>query len=409
MRKQFFYTLLIASFFSAKLYAQNNAGQKERDYLIQSLTKMADPMFNALSQKKLKQLMPVDRSPAMVTAKRIPTTTHLEAFARLLGGMAPWLELGPDDTKEGKLRKKYIDLAVLCIKNGADSLSPDYLDFNIQGQSLVDAAFLAHALLRAPTQLWGRLDDATKKNLVSALKLTRSTKPGQNNWLLFSGMVEACLLTFTGECEQSRIDYAITKHKEWYKGDGVYGDGKDFHFDYYNSFVIHPMMLDILRVMKEKGISTAMDFATELKRSVRYAEIQERMISPEATYPIVGRSIAYRFGAFQSLAQMALQKTLPVHVSEQQVRAALYSVIKKQIEAPNTYDANGWLQIGVYGKQPGMGDYYISTGSLYLCAQAYLMLGLPPTDSFWNGDDQDWTTKKVWKGEEVPIDHAIEN
>ncbi|MES2374197.1 MAG: DUF2264 domain-containing protein [Bacteroidota bacterium] len=409
MHKLPFYILLIASLFSTSIYSQNDAGQKERAYLIQTLTKMADPMFTALSLKKLKQQMTVERSPAMVNARRNPTTTHLEGFARLLGGMAPWLELGPDETKEGKLRKKYIDLAVQCIRNGVDSSSPDYLAFNIQGQSLVDAAFLAHALLRAPTQLWGNMDEATRKNFVSAMKLTRSTKPGENNWLLFSGMVEACLLKFTGECDQKRIDYAVQKHKEWYKGDGVYGDGKDFHFDYYNSFVIHPMMLDILRVTKEKGITTPMDFATELKRSVRYAEIQERLISPEATYPIVGRSIAYRCGAFQSLAQMALQKTLPEHVSEQQVRAALYSMIKKQFDAPNTYDAKGWLTIGVYGHQPGMGDYYISTGSLYLCAQAFLMLGLPSTDSFWNGDDQDWTTKKVWKGVEVPIDHAIEN
>lgn len=409
MYKHSFYILLIASLFSTSVYSQNDAGQKERACLIQTLTKMADPMLNALSQKKFKQQMTVERSPAMVNARRNPTTTHLEGFARLLGGMAPWLELGPDETKEGKLRKKYIDLAVQCIRNGVDSSSPDYLAFNIQGQSLVDAAFLAHALLRAPTQLWGNMDDVIRKNFVSAMKLTRSTKPGENNWLLFSGMVEACLLKFTGECDQKRIDYAIQKHKEWYKGDGVYGDGKDFHFDYYNSFVIHPMMLDILRVTKEKGITTPMDFATELKRSVRYAEIQERLISPEATYPIVGRSIAYRCGAFQSLAQMALQKTLPEHVSEQQVRAALYSMIKKQFEAPNTYDANGWLTIGVYGHQPGMGDYYISTGSLYLCAQAFLMLGLPSTDSFWNGADQDWTTKKVWKGVEVPIDHAIDN
>jgi hypothetical protein len=409
MHKHLFYILLIVSFSSVNVYSQNNAGQKERAYLIQTLTTMADPMLTALSQKKLKQQMTVERSPAMVNAKRNPTTTHLEGFARLLGGMAPWLELGPDETQEGKLRKQYIGLAVQCITNGVDSLSPDYLAFNIQGQSLVDAAFLAHALLRAPKQLWGNLDEITRKNLVSALKLTRSTKPGQSNWLLFSGMVEACLLQFTGECDQTRIDYSIQKHKEWYKGDGVYGDGKDFHFDYYNSFVIHPMMLDILRVTKEKGITTPMDFSTELKRSVRYAEIQERLISPEATYPIVGRSIAYRCGAFQSLAQMALQKTLPDHVSEQQVRAALYSLIKKQFEAPNTYDANGWLTIGVYGHQPGMGDYYISTGSLYLCAQAFLMLGLPSTDSFWNGEDEDWTTKKVWKGVEVPIDHAIDN
>ena len=396
---------------SMNLFAQadNTDGQKERAYLISSLTKMADPLLNALSQKKLKQWMPVEKSPDMIKAKRIPSSTHLEAFGRLMAGMAPWLELGPDETKEGKLRKKYIDLAVQCIKNGTDSTSPDYLEFNLTGQSLVDAAFLSHALLRAPTQLWGRLDEETKRNLVAALKLSRATKPGQNNWLLFAGMVETCLLKFTGECDQSRIDYSILKHKEWYKGDGIYGDGKDFHYDYYNSFVIHPMMVDILRVMKEKGITMAMDLETELKRSTRYAEIQERLISPEATYPIVGRSIAYRCGAFQSLAQMALQKALSPHVSEQQVRFAMYSMIKKQMEAPNTYDAKGWLQIGVYGHQESMGDYYISTGSLYLCAEAYLMLGLPATDSFWNGKDEDWTTRKVWNGVAVPVDHAIEN
>lgn len=409
MKTKTLYCLLLILVFSVKTNAQNDDGQKERTYLINSLTKLADPMFNALSQKKLKQLMPVEKSPEMIRVKRDPASTHLEAFGRLLGGMAPWLELGADETKEGKLRKKYIDLALQCIKNGTDSTSPDYLEFNLTGQSLVDAAFLAHAFLRAPNQLWGRLDATAQQNTIAALKLSRTTKPGQNNWLLFSAMVETFLLKFTGECEQSRIDYAIQKHKEWYKGDGVYGDGKDFHFDYYNSFVIHPMMLDILAVMKEKGITVALDFATELKRSVRYAAIQERLISPEATYPIVGRSIAYRFGAFQTLSQMALQKTLPEHISRQQVRAALYNVIKKQLEAPNTFDTNGWLQIGVYGHQESMGDLYISTGSLYLCAQAFLMLGLPPTDPFWNGADEDWTTKKVWKGITVPIDHAIDN
>ncbi len=409
-RKTFLTTsILLLSSIIGFSQSENADAAKERAYLIQSLTKMADPMFEALSKKALKIKMPVEKSPDMIKARRNPSSTHLEAFGRLLGGMAPWLELGPDDTKEGKLRKKYIDLAVLCIKNGTDSTSPDYLEFNLPGQSLVDAAFLAHALLRAPTQLWGRLDEETKRNLVAALKLSRSTKPGQNNWLLFAGMVEAMLLKFTGECDQSRIDYAILKHKEWYKGDGIYGDGKDFHYDYYNSFVIHPMMLDIMWVMKEKGITVAMDFETELKRSIRYAEIQERLISPEATYPIVGRSIAYRCGAFQLLSQMALQKSLPHTVSEQQVRYALYSLIKRQMDAPGTYDANGWLQIGVYGHQASMGDYYISTGSVYLCAQAYLLLGLPATDSFWNGKDEDWTNKKVWNGVAVPVDHAIEN
>ncbi len=405
LKRVFFLGLFLCIYFPEIMsQGREDDGQVERAYLVSAITKMADPLLIALSQNKLKLTMPVEKIDGMQKAS---TSTYLEGFGRLLAGMAPWLELGPDNTAEGKLRKKYIDLALLCLHNGTDTSSPDYLNFTIPGQSLVDAAFLTHALLRAPKQLWGRLDTVTKQNIITALKKTRATKPGQNNWLLFAGMVEAGLLEFTGECDQSRIDYSIEKHKEWYKGDGVYGDGVDFHWDYYNSYVIQPMMLDIVRILEAKGQQPVIDYQTVIKRAVRYAAVQERMISPEATYPVLGRSLAYRFGAFQLLSQMALRKELPDQVSPQQVRAALFGMIKKQLEAPGTFDKKGWLQIGIYGHQPGIAEYYISTGSLYLCSQAFLILGLPSTDELWNGKDEDWTAKKVWKGVAVPIDHSM--
>jgi len=52
---------------------------------------------------------------------------------------------------------------------------------------------------------------------------------------MFSATIEAALLEFTGECELKPIHYALKRHKEWYKGDGWYGDGRNFHLDYYNS------------------------------------------------------------------------------------------------------------------------------------------------------------------------------
>lgn len=402
MKVKYLFVCLLVS--SSQLFAQE--GIQERAYLVQTLTRIAEPVFTSLGKNELKKNMPIEKFNGMQSQH---PSTHLEAFARMLAGMAPWLELGPDATSEGKLRKKYMALALQCIHNGTDTTSPDYLGFQVPGQSLVDAAFLSQALLRAPKQLMGQLDAVTKNNLITALKLTRATRPPQNNWLLFAAMIETCLWKLTGECDQSRIEYAIQKHKDWYKGDGVYGDGADFHFDYYNSFVIHPMLIDILRVMQERNIPMAVSFETELKRAMRYAAILERMISPEATYPVTGRSIAYRFGNFQLLSQMALQHTLPEQVSPAQVRSALYTMIRKQIEAPGTFDAKGWLQIGIYGHQPGIGEHYISTGSLYLCSQAFLLLGLPASDSLWQEKDADWTAKKVWKGEQVPIDHAISN
>jgi hypothetical protein len=145
----------------------------------------------------------------------------------------------------------------------------------------------------------------------------------------------------------------------------------------------------------------------EIRRAQRYAAIQERLISPEGTFPAIGRSIAYRFGAFQLLAQVALRRELPAEVSPAQVRGALTAVIRRSIEVPGTFDDGGWLRIGFAGHQPGVGEGYISTGSLYLCATGLLPLGLPATDPFWAGPPQLWTAQKAWSGQPFPIDKAL--
>lgn len=393
----------------------NGNGPEERKYLVSALIRIADPVLNALSKGELHKKMPVETAD---TAQR-KYYTHLEAFGRLLAGMAPWLELGPDDSPEGQLRKKYISLAVTCIKNAVDPTSPDFMNFDKGSQPLVDAAFLAEALLRAPTQLWDRLDTTTKVHTLNALKSCHIINPPLNNWLLFSATVEAALLRFEGRYDSKRMDNAIRQFMGggdkgevtggWYKGDGVYGDGPELHWDYYNSFVIHPMLLECLQVLA-KADPTNPDnkvYDEVLRRARRYAAIQERMISPEATYPPVGRSLAYRFGAFHLLSKMALMDVLPKELSPQQVRAALYTVIRRQIEAPDTFDKNGWLRIGLYGHQPGIGENYISTGSLYLCSQAFLILGLSAANPLWQGKDLPWTSLKIWNGEDVHTDHAL--
>ncbi len=192
---------------------------------------------------------------------------------------------------------------------------------------------------------------------------------------------------------------------QWYKGDGLYGDGVDFHFDYYNSYVIHPMLLEVLEAVKGQNKYTAL-YEQALKRSQRYAEILERLISPEATYPAIGRSLAYRFGAFQLLGKIALMRQLK-NIDPQQVRSALYAVIKTPVEVPGTFDRKRWLQIGFHGHQPGIGEGYISTGSLYLCSEGFLILGLSQDDPLWTKPDEEWTQLKASKGKPFPIDHAI--
>ncbi|MGB7744871.1 MAG: DUF2264 domain-containing protein, partial [Terracidiphilus sp.] len=224
---------------------------------------------------------------------------------------------------------------------------------------------------------------------------------------LFSAMIEAFFCKYGQPWDTMRVDYALRQHQEWYKGDGMYGDGPSFHWDYYNSFVIQPMMLNVL-----DAVQTITDRWSALRKPIetraqRYAAIEERLISPEGTFPPIGRSLAYRFGALHHLAEMAWRRNLPDGVHPAQVRCAMTAVMTRMISAPGTFDGKGWLTIGFAGHQPSIGENYISTGSLYLCSVAWLPLGLDATDDFWSAPAEPWTAKKAWSGADIKADHAI--
>ncbi|HUA92227.1 MAG TPA: DUF2264 domain-containing protein [Terracidiphilus sp.] len=385
---------------------EEKTGQNDREQWLAIVERVSQPVLEAISQQKLRAIMPVEAAKGQ--SQERAQSTHLEAVGRLLSGLAPWLDAEPgNDPAEEKLRSRYREWARLAIRYGTDPKSPDALNFGSNQQSLVDAAFLALAIVRAPNELWEKLDSATKENLVRALEQTRKIQPGFNNWLLFSAIIEACLCKYGQPWDTLRIDYAMRQHQEWYKGDGLYGDGPDFHWDYYNSFVIQPMLLSVLDAVSSVTHRWAFLNSAVTARARRYAAIQERLISPEGTFPPIGRSLAYRFGALQHLAEMAWRRDLPEGVSPAQVRAAMTAVMTRMITAPGTFDERGWLTIGFAGHQPSIGENYISTGSLYLCSAAWLPLGLDATDEFWSAPSQPWTAKKAWSGVDIPTDHAI--
>lgn len=367
-----------------------------RDYWLESMRRIADPVLSSLSHRELKRRLPV-------VAQERAIYAPLEAFGRLLAGLAPWLELRDVQGPEAELQKIFTRSALLGLDAATDPASADRMNFLSGHQPIVDAAFLAQAVVRAPGALLDALDDRVRHNLVQALRETRTRKPHFNNWLLFAAMIETALYKLGApDWDPMRVDYALRQHEQWYLGDGMYADGPQFHYDYYNSFVIQPMLLDIVRTLPdwkrlEKNIEA---------RAVRHAMIQERLISPEGTFPPVGRSLAYRFGAFQLLAQIALMDKLPPALSPAQVRCALTAVMRRMMDA-GMFDAEGWLRIGFCGHQPEVGESYISTGSLYLCAMVFLPLGLPVTHPFWADADAPWTACNAWGGQAFPIDKSL--
>jgi hypothetical protein len=370
---------------------------------LQHLARLADPVLTNLAGGTLRAQMPIEQA-ADADRKAV---THLEAFGRLMAGIAPWLELSGLEGEEARLQARTRALASNALEVAVDPASPDAMNFTRESQPLVDAAFLAQAILRAPTALRDAMSAGTKRRLIAALESTRAITPGFNNWLLFSASIEAALKALGGSWDHLRVDYALRQHEQWYKGDGLYGDGPQFHWDYYNSFVIQPMLLDVLETCGGDSPAWSEMRPRVLERAQRYAVILERLIAPDGSFPAIGRSLAYRCGAFQLLAALALKRQLPAALPGGQVRAALAAVIDRTLGAANTFDANGWLTIGLAGHQPALGERYISTGSLYLSAVAFLPLGLSPSDPFWTAAPVSWTSARLWRGEAVPIDHAI--
>ena len=84
-----------------------NTPNDTRAYWVATLERIAAPVLDALADGRLKATMPVEEKPG---ANRAPAT-HLEALGRTLMGVAPWLELAPDGTPEGKKRASLAERA----------------------------------------------------------------------------------------------------------------------------------------------------------------------------------------------------------------------------------------------------------------------------------------------------------
>lgn len=370
---------------------------------------MATPVLSAMSEGRLHERMQVEVSPSW--DNRDINVTYMECFGRLMAGLAPWLSLPDDDTAEGIQRAQLREWALKSYAHAVDPGSPDYLLWRREGQTLVDAAYIAESFLRGYDALWVPLDSLTKQRYITEFTQLRRVDPPYTNWLLFSATVESFLRKAGAPSDTYRIVSALRKVEEWYVGDGWYSDGEEFAFDYYNSYVLHPMYVECLEVMTGGGKHTLWNarecrFDRAVRRMQRFGMILERLISPEGSYPVFGRSITYRTGILQPLALLAWRGWLPEELPDGQVRAAMTAVITRMFGDERNYNAAGFLTLGFNGSQPHISDYYTNNGSLYMASLAFLPLGLPADHPFWSDAPQPWTSKRAWEGEPFAKDHS---
>lgn len=371
--------------------------------------KIAQPILENMSKGELQKNMQLELSPTW--DGRDKHVAYMEAFGRLMAGISPWLSLPADDTVEGQQRYQLQKWALQSYKNAVNPQNPDYLLWNGPTQILVDAAYIAESFLRAPDVTWNLLDEITKQRYIQHFKELRTIRPAYNNWLLFRAMIEAFLLSVNEEADLFALTVTVNKLNEWYLSDGWYSDGPEFALDYYNSYVIHPMYIEILEVCKAKNIQIPISPALAISRMQRFNVFIERLISPEGTYPAFGRSVVYRMGAFQTLALAAWKYGLPEGINNGQIRSALSVIMRNMFSIEGNFNDRNFLRIGFAGHQPELANYYTNNGSLYMTALVFMPLALPATHSFWSDQATEWTSQKAWNGKSFPIDshHSLRN
>ena len=349
--------------------------------------------------------MILEYSPLSYSSKKI---SYIECFGRLMDGINPWLFLPDDKTKEGKIRKKLRELAILSYKKIIEPNNPDMIlgKFNNDSFPLAEAGFLAQSFIRAP-KLWNQLDNITKRRYLERFKQTRKIKPPFNNCILFTGIVECFLLEIGHQANINLIINITNQINQWYIGDGWYSDGEYFAMNYYNSYVIHPIFINMLEIMEKHHIKVPLNSSIAIKRMQKFNIFLERLISPEGKFPAFGRSLVYRLGVFHTLALSIWKYGLPKPLTNGGVRSCLTKVINNMFKIKGNFDEKGFLNLGFVGHQRSIANAYSTSGSTYLTSLIFLPLGLSSNHPFWVDPPQQWTSQKAWTGKSFSIDNHI--
>ncbi len=362
----------------------------DREFWVNQMAKVVYPVLDNLAKDSLR---------VKLSSFQNEENACFEAFGRTFCGISRWLNL-ETNSDEDSLRQEYMKLSIRGIHNGFNSNSSDSFNFDIGLQPLVDAAYFAQGLLRCD-RVWNSLDEKTQCSIIEKFRGLRRIEPFGDNWLLFASMLETFIYDKTGQCDEDRLFYGINSFiYGFYVGDGFYGDGNDFFINYYNSFVIHPMLLDILITLKNDGLDIDECLELEMKRCQRYVQFLERQIMEDGTMPVYGRTVTCRLGMLNAMSEFVCVSDHVPRLSMGQIRAAMTSVLKRQL-SDKDFDKCGFLKVGFQGRQLRLAEDYISLGSSYHSVTFFLPLGLPSSHPFWKESDNKCSAERLYEAEDV--------
>ena len=103
--------------------AKKKVEKTDREVWVDIMYQMAEPVLRNMANGTLQQEMDtvnggLELSPTW--DNRDKKVSYMEAFGRLMAGLAPWLSLPDDDTAEGQKRKQLREWALKAYANAVD-------------------------------------------------------------------------------------------------------------------------------------------------------------------------------------------------------------------------------------------------------------------------------------------------
>jgi len=241
-------------------------------------------------------------------------SAHMEAFSRMLWGLAPlWSQGGGAD---------WLPLFRQGLLNGTAPNHPAYwgpvADYD---QKIVEMAAISLTLM-----LCGETMDFSPReseNLHRWLAGVEGRALPQNNWLFFRVLVQTAFRRMGWPWNREQLDADLDRLEDWYLGEGWYCDGQPSQVDYYIPFGIHYYGLIYAHFMERDDPIRARRFRD---RAARFAQDFLYWFEDGGRAVPFGRSLTYRFGqcAFFSALAFAGVESLPWGVIKSRVLGNLW-------------------------------------------------------------------------------------
>ncbi|MBQ4071907.1 MAG: DUF2264 domain-containing protein [Clostridia bacterium] len=304
------------------------------------------------------------------------STARMEAFARILWGLAPlW--------SSGESAGEFDEIYRRGIASGTDPESDEYwgdIPAESGDQLIVEMAALGLALILAPERVWDPLSEREKANFHKWLMQVNCKILNHNNWQLFPVLVNLGFKNVGAPYDRERLREAVEICHSFYRTDGWYRDGHTEQSDYYIAFALHFYSLIYAKVMEDEDPVNSKIFKD---RAAEFAKSFVYWIDEDGSALAFGRSLTYRFAqcSFFSACVWAGVKPFPLGVMKGIISRHLEWWMSKPI-----LDNGGILSVGYAYPNLNMAENYNAYGSPYWAFKFFLFLALDEDDEFFSAE-----------------------